>query len=356
MIAAKAAHPSKISANARLAKRGGNSVEPATPQDKLARREAHWTQSVTEKALGTLFAAGRIPTNVASGLVVGAVQGFRKGSGKTEKVDATGTAIGQVGLNTLWGQAYAAATGFAIGGPIGAAANMALDGMGAGAGIYVFVKNGSAKEVGKRLSDAVNSSVSKADGGALGAFKGMKSAAWASAKAAAGTGWQEGKGTGAGVFDGAKAVGEQFLKRTRSPRGPLLRTGLKVAVGVATAALSAPAGVVTALTTSVDQKKTPGMAHRLLLAAASGATTVAAVGFVGGPLGMAVGAAVGATAGIIGPASRERFSGTVMRAVRHTESKRDDLGSDIANNNRAMFSKGIQGAAAAISHSWNLAV
>ena len=111
-----------------------------------------------------MFAAGRLPTNVASGLVVGGVQGFRKGSGKTEETSPVSTAIGQVSLNTLWGQAYAGATGFLIGGPVGMAANMAMDAIGAGAGIYVFVKNGSAKEVGKRMADAVDSAVKKDDG------------------------------------------------------------------------------------------------------------------------------------------------------------------------------------------------
>ena len=302
-----------------------------------------------------MFAAGRLPTNVASGLVVGGVQGFRKGSGKTEETSPVSTAIGQVSLNTLWGQAYAGATGFLIGGPVGMAANMAMDAIGAGAGIYVFVKNGSAKEVGKRMADAVDSAVKKDDGAAMGTIKGMGAGGWASMKAAAVTGWREGKGTGAGLVDGTKAAWDS-LQLTRLPKEGLLKSGLKATAGIATAALALPAGAVLALATPVAERETPGLLKRLAIAGATGAATGAAVGFLGGPVGMAVGAGIGAAVNLIGPAGSKKLATRVMTAVRRTEKKKDELGSDIANNNRAMFSKSIQGSFAAASQAWNISV
>lgn len=238
---------------------------------------------------------------------------------------------------------------------MGAAASMVTDGIGAGTGIYLFVKNGSAKEVGERLATAIDESVDSSDGGVKGAVKGMGSAAVASAKAAAVTGWREGKGTGSGVVEGVKAARRQ-ISLTRLPKEGLLKSSAKLALGVATGIMAAPAGVVTALATPVDQKESIGPVKRLVIAGASGAALGASVGFLGGPLGVAIGAGIGAAINLFGPASREKFSTHVMRVVRHTERRKEDLGSDIANNNSALFSKGIIGAAAATARAWNIAV
>lgn len=336
-----------VKSDAKLLPAGSDSE---SPERKIGR-----VQDLFEKTAGVCSAAFRIPTNVASGIIVGGVQGFRKGSGRTEKLSPQATAIGQVGLNTVWGQGYAALTGFLIGGPVGMVTSMVMDGIGATAGIYVFVKSGAAKEVGKRLADSIDSAVKSDDGGLVGTAKGVGAASQASLKAAAVTGFREGKGSVAGLVDGAKAAAEQF-KFTRIPRGQLLRSSLRVAAGVATGIMAAPAGVVVALATQLEEREEMGLTKRLLIAGGSGAVLGASMGYLGGPVGMLVGAGLGAAVNLLGPASSKGFSQRIMVAVRRTEKKKDDLGSDIANNNRALFSKGILGAAAAATHVWNDAV
>ena len=88
----------------------------------------------------------RIPTNLISGGLTGAAQGYSRGGDEKYETSPAKTAITQVVLNTLQGQMIAGASGFSVGGLPGMVTSMFLDAMGAGAGVYMFVKGGSAKK------------------------------------------------------------------------------------------------------------------------------------------------------------------------------------------------------------------
>lgn len=309
-------------------------------------------QDLFEKGMGVAAAAFRIPTNLVSGALIGGYYGLRKGLSADYQIKPGETAVAQVALNTAQGQLNAALTGFVIGGPVGMATNMALDAMGAVSGVYVFVKGGSAAEVGRRLSNAIDKGVKPGEGGTKGALKGLAAGAVSSVKAAAVTGFAEGKGGAAGTLEGASAALEQ-LESTRKPTGKLLGIAARSTLGVAGSLLSLPAGAAIALTAGKGPKKTPSLLKRLAIASASGMMTGAAVGLLGGPLGMAIGAGTGAVAGLVGPAAKKPFADYVLTAASRIKQRSDDLGSSIANTNREITSTAITGAAAGITKAWN---
>lgn len=309
-------------------------------------------RDIFQKTMGVASAAFRIPTNLISGTIVGGVQGARKGASSDHEVSPVSTAVGQVALNTVQGQVNAAITGFMVGGPVGMATSMAMDAAGAGAGIYLFVKNGSAKEVGERLAKAIDSKVKPGEGAIKGALKGMGAGAVSSVKAAAVTGFREGKGSGAGLIEGLSAAKEQ-LGTTSAPKGSFLKSSMRSVLGVANGLLALPAGAVLPLLTSSDEKKAPGLVGRLALSSASGAAVCAAVGSLGGPVGTIVGASFGAVLGLASPAKSKRFSQNVLTAVSRMKKQSSDLGSDIANNNRNLITTAILGATAGATNAWN---
>ena len=305
--------------------------------------------------MGVASAAFRIPTNLVSGTIVGGYQGARKGANADYKISETGTAVGQVALNTVQGQLNAAVTGFMVGGPIGMATSMAMDAVGAGAGIYLFVKNGSAKEVGERLTKAIDDKVKPGEGRFKGLLKGMGAGAVSSVKAAAVTGFREGKGSGAGIIEGVKAAREQ-LEVTARPKGKFLKSAARTLLGVTNGLLALPAGAVLPMVTSLETKKAPNLAARLALSSASGAAMGGAIGSLGGPVGAVVGASVGAVIGLASPAGRKKFADKVLTSVSRMKKQSDDLGSDIANKNRDLLTTAILGATAGATNAWNMSV
>jgi len=313
-------------------------------------------QDIFEKTMGVAGAAFRIPTNLVSGAMVGGYQGYRKGDDQEYEATAKGSATGQIAINTVQGQVQAAVSGLLVGGPAVMATNMALDAMGAGTGLYFFIKNGSAEEMGKRLSETVNEKVKSGEGGGKGLLKGAVFGGATSVKTAAITGYREGKGSAAGLVEGLQGAWAQ-LEVTRHPKGSFLRNSLRTAAGVTTGLLAAPTGAVLALLTpEKEEGKVPGLGTRLAVSAASGAVTGAAVGAVAGPVGMLVGAGIGMGLNLIGPASKKDFAKKVARDLRRAKKKSDDLGSDIANKNRDLFRSIAVGIASGASRAWNKAM
>jgi hypothetical protein len=308
-----------------------------------------------EKTTGVASAAFRISTNLVSGTFIGGFHGARKGGNPDYEISPSGTAVGQVALNTVQGQANAAITGFMVGGPPGMATSMVMDAVGAGTGVYFFVKNGSAKEVGKRLADAIDQRVEPGEGVLKGMAKGAGAGAVSAVKAAAITGFREGKGSAAGMVEGSGSALRQF-GLTRAPKGSLLHGAFKSTVGVVTGLLAAPVGAVLPLLASPEKREMPSLAKRLSISAASGAVTGAAMGSIAGLPGMVVGATLGTLINLAGPSTSKEFAAKVLSAVRRTNRESDDLGSLIANENRNLTKAVMVGAVAGGTKAWNAVV
>lgn len=335
------------------------SLKPTPPPSSPAAKEKAEKSAVRdlfEKSVGVVSAATRIPTNLVSGTLVGGFNGFRRGLDPEFSVDPTHTAFAQVALNTLQGQVQAGVTGFLIGGPVGMATNMVLDAAGAGVGAYSFVKGGSAKEVGRRLTTAVESKVEPGEGSLKGLAKGVAAGATASVKAAAATGFQEGRGTASGLIEGLSDVKKEF-GQFQGPVGNRLKQAVRSALGVVGAVLSAPAGAALAVGFSAKTEQAPGPLVRLGIATASGTALGGAIGFaVGGPVGLALGAGIGTVVGLASPARAEEFSQNVLDSAHRARSDNSDLGSEIANKNQSLVQSAVIGAAAGVVQGWNSSV
>ena len=312
-------------------------------------------RDVFERTSGTVAALLKIPTNLVSGTLVGAYQGLRKGRHPKHKISPEGTAVGQVSLNTIQGSVGAGLTGFLLGGPIGALTNIALDAVNASAGVYVFVKNGSAKEVGARLSEAIDQNVKPGQGALSGSGRGAVAGGVSAVKAAASTGFREGKGLSSGILDGLKNSAKEF-REFHIPKTGLLKGSLKTLSGVLKASLALPAGI--GLSLAIDpqspQESVP-LAKRLLIAGSAGAVAGLAAGFVLGPVGWAVGATTGAALSLLGPASRKTFSKRLKASLRRATEDDTHLGSEIANKNRNMGQALVIGGISSIKNGWNSA-
>jgi hypothetical protein len=241
-----------------------------------------------------------------------------------------------------------------LGGPAGAITNMALDGLSAGPGVYVFIKGGSAEETGGRLSTAINDAVKPGSGVTVGLAKGIGAGVVSSVKAAAVTGFREGKGAASGLIEGTSALPGEFAK-LKKPKGPLLRSAFASVVGVSSAVVSGAAGAVLPLV-SGEEKKPPGLLKRMLVSGATGAATGAAIGAVGGPIGMIAGGGVGMLLSLAGPAPTTEFAKNVLDSVESQDRNDDDLGSEIANNNQSLFQSVFVGFSSGVAHGWNAIV
>lgn len=326
-----------------------------TSQTDLPDHEPGRLRDIVERTGGAVAAVMKVPTNLVSGTLVGAYQGFRKGRNPNYKISPEATAIGQVALNTIQGSIGAGVTGFVVGGPVGAATNMALDAASASAGIYVFVKNGSAREIGLRLSEAIDTKVAPGQGALSGSGKGAVAGGVTAVKGAASTGFREGKGLTSGILEGLKEV-PQECREFKAPKGGLLKGAFKAVIGVVGACLSVPAGLgLSLLIDPEDESKTVPLGKRLLVNAATGAAAGLAAGFTFGPVGWAVGATAGATLSLLGPASRNGFVDQLQRSLARAVQDDTNLGSEIANKNRNMGQALVTGGISSIKNGWNSA-
>lgn len=304
--------------------------------------------------MGVANAAYKIPATIVSGAVVGGYQGIRRGLDKNYEVTPRSAALSHISVSTAQGQLQAAVLGFMIGGPAGAITNMALDGLSAGPGVFVFIKGGSAEETGDRLASAFNKNIKPGEGVLTGLAKGIGTGVVSSVQAAAVTGYREGKGMASGLVEGTTAVPKEFGK-VKGPRGPLLRTAVASTVGVASSVLSGATGAVLPLV-SGEQKEAPGIVKRLAVTAASGAAVGVLAGSFGGPIGMAIGGGVGMLLNLAGPAPKKEFAAKVLDSVKQQNQEPGDLGSEIANNNQSMFQSVFVGFASGATNGWNAVV
>jgi hypothetical protein len=299
-------------------------------------------------------AAYKIPASIVSGAVVGGYQGIRRGLDKDYEVTPRSAALSHITVSTTQGQLQAAVLGFMLGGPAGAITNMALDGLSAGPGVFVFIKGGSAEETGDRLASAFNKNIQGGEGVVSGLAKGIGTGVVSSVQAAAVTGYREGKGMASGLVEGTTALPEEFGK-VQKPRGPLIRTAVASGLGVASSVLSGATGAILPLV-SGKKNAPPGIVKRLAVTAASGAAVGALAGSFGGPIGMAVGGGVGMLLNLAGPAPKREFAEKVLDSVKQQNQEPGDLGSEIANNNQSMFQSVFVGFASGVTNGWNAVV
>ena len=302
---------------------------------------------------------GRVPGSFLSGVLVGGYHGLRRATEENYETKPLAAATGIVALNAAQGLMVGATGAFLVLGPAGAAASVAKDSLGMGFKTYMFVKGGSAGEMGRQVADSINSSV-KPESGAL---KGLAVGAWrggiSSAKSAAQTGFYEGRAATSGVFEGASQIKTEWNKAAETAStNPFARTARRVA-GALSAIVSAPAGLALALLTrenSEEQSVPTSTWKRLTVASGTGALAGAALGATGGLVGAAVGAAVGAVVGFALPAARQGFSQEIQSSLTEARSDRTDLGHEITNRRRDLVETVLVGVASGARAGWDTAV
>lgn len=312
-------------------------------------------RAFVEKTGGVVAAITKVPANFVSGILVGSVQGGRKGLDPKSAPKPSSTALAQLTLNALQNSVIAAVTGMAVGGPIAAAVNVATDAANSAGGIAVAVKTGSAKEIGREMAQAIDRRVGPGSGLVGGVFKGAVAGSTSGVTGAVKTGFSEGRGTVAGVLDGLKETFREFA-RAHKPRKNILKASLGVALGVARAVVCAPAGAALSLLVGPTQeRKELGSGARLAISGASGAVSGAALGLLGGPLGALIGAGVGSLLSLSGPSRKASFLKKTRRSIRRAQRGNADLGSEVANNNRNLFQGIIVGGLSGAHQGWNSA-
>lgn len=262
-------------------------------------------------------------------------------------------------LNAAQGLMVGAAGAFLVLGPAGAAASVAKDSLGMGFKTYMFVKGGSAGEMGRQVADSINSCVKPRSGRLRGVVRGAWGGGISSAKSAAQTGFYEGRAATSGVFEGASQIKTEWNKAAQTvSNNPLARTARRVA-GALSAVISAPAGLALALLARENPEQpeiSTSTWKRMTVASGVGALAGLALGASGGPIGAAVGAAVGAVVGFVTPAAREGFAQEVQSSLTEARSNRTDLGHPITNRRRDLVETAIVGLASGARAGWDAAV
>lgn len=328
------------------------SEAPTKPEQP--KHEPSRVRDVVEKAFGVFNAAGRIPQSFISGLAVGGFQGARKGSKLDTTVKAESVAIGLVACNALQSVAQGAIGGYLLLGPTAALINGAKEAGQAGFNTYLFVKGGSAKEMGEEMAAAINAKVEPGAGGVEGAFKGALAGSTSGVKAGAKTGFAEGRGTASGVLEGLKEIPREFAQAD-GLKGPFWKRILSSVTGALSAALAAPAGLAVSVIAGAEGKKVP-TALRLTTSAASGALLGGLAGAFAGPVGIALGAGVGAVASLLGPSSKTKFVEETASSLKRAQADDGDLGSEVGNNRRDLVQKVITGTLSGARQGWDSGV
>ena len=260
---------SVINSPTRLLGPSAPAAPEASAKPEQPKHEPSVVRDVVEKAFGVFNAAGRIPQSFISGLAVGGFQGARKGSKTDYTVKAESVAIGLVASNALQSVAQGALGGYLLLGPTAALVNGAKEAGQAGFNTYLFVKGGSAREMGKEMAEAINAKVEPGAGGVEGAFKGAFAGSTSGVKAGAKTGFAEGRGTASGILEGLKEIPREF-RQADELKGPFWKRVLSSVTGALSAVFAAPAGLAMAVIGGAQGKKVP-TALRLAASAASGA-------------------------------------------------------------------------------------
>ncbi len=325
------------------------------PHSEPPRHDPSLIRDVVEKTAGVISAAGRIPQSLISGLAIGGYQGARKGASADYVINPKSVATGLVVSNALQSIAQGAIGGYLLLGPAGAMANAAKEAGQAGFNTYLFVKGGSAKEMGQEMAQAINARVDSGVGGVEGGFKGAVAGSVSGVKSGAKTGFQEGRATASGAIEGLKEIPREF-KEADGLKGPWWKRVLGAATGVLSAAFATPAGLAMSLLKGKDGDKDVSTAARLVASAASGAILGGLAGSFAGPIGIAVGAGIGAVVSLVGPSSKASFEERTEASLQRAKADDGDMGSEVGNHRRDLVQKVITGAASGARQGWDAGV
>jgi hypothetical protein len=323
-----------------------------TPPATTAQHEPGLVRDIVEKTAGVISAAVRLPNSVVAGLTVGGYQGGRKGHHEEFTIKPESVAVGVTVANAATSVAKGAALGFLTLGPAGAATFAVKEGAESSLNLYLFVKGGSAKDVGEEMAQAIDGKVEAGGGAIKGAWKGAVAGTVSGTKAGAKAGFQEGRGTASGVLEGLKEIPREF-EGAGELRGPLWKRALATAAGALSAALAAPAGLVLALMKGKQGDKVVSTGGRLAASAVGGALMGGLAGAALGPVGVVVGAGTGAVAGLLGPSSKKSFDAHLTSSLRRAQADDGDMGSEVANNRRDLVQKVVTGALSGTRQGWD---
>ena len=330
--------------------------QPAQETDKARELPPHQPGAVrdfVEKAGGVIGGVTRVPGSFVSGLLVGGLHGRRRGADSDYQTDPLAAATGLVICKAAQGMVTGMATAYMVLGPLGAAASLVKETASSSFSTYMFIKGGSAGEMGRRVATDIDGSVDNGEGAVKGLFKGAWAGGISAAKGAAVTGYYEGRAATSGSLQGLSQVKTEYSEAQAPSGGPLARTAKRVAAAVA-AVISAPAGLAHGLLANrQEQSQELSTVKRLSIAAANGAVVGAAVGLLGGPLGAAVGGAVGAVLGLLSPAASKKFAQGIVQSMARAKAKDTDLGHEIANRRRDLVQSVIVGSAAGARQGWD---
>jgi hypothetical protein len=243
-------------------------------------------------------------------------------------------------------------SGFLLLGPAGAAVGALKEAGESGAGLYLFVKGGSAKAVGEQMAEAIDGNVQPGEGGLEGAWHGATAGTVSGAKAGAKTGFQEGQAAVSGIIEGFKEIPREFSGAIEL-KGPFWKRALSAASGALTAAFAAPMGLALSLMKGKNGEKVVSTGARYAAAATSGALMGGLAGSFLGPVGIVIGAGVGAVVGMVGPTSKKGFEAKTASSLARAKADDGDMGSEVGNNRRDLVQKVVTGAVAGARQGWD---
>ena len=319
--------------------------EPACPMAQ-PQRKVGLIQDGFEKAAGGLMALFRAPSALVSGAVVGGYQGLRSGNDVSYKTTPEAISKGLLITNVSFGLLRSGGLGYMVAGPMGAAVAFANESVTEAGDVFMFIKGGSANQLGRDVHAGLSKSVEPGSGAAKGALKGLVSGTVSATKSGTISGFYEGKGAIAGTVEALKEIPNEMKAAKKLPTG-LLKKSAALVAGVVGAVLGAPPGLAQGLVMSTSSSNKPPSARKRKLIALGGTAALgAAIGFVAGPLGAALGAGAGALLSLLGPGSREDFNQGVSESVSRSKEDNEDLGHQVGNNmQRIVESIGVGGLA-----------
>lgn len=327
---------------------------PAPPAE-LPKHDPSLLRNIVEKSAGVIGAVSRIPTSIVAGLTVGGYQGGRKGADPSYEIQPESVAIGVVTTTLITEVAQAAVSGYMMGGLSGSLAQGLYKGATESVGTYLFIKGGSAGKMAQEMTEAISAKVQPGAGSFSGVYRGAIAGTGSAVTTGAQTGYQEGRAAASGVLEGLKEVPKEFSQGRRL-KGSFIRQAFSTACGVASALISAPAGLALALLKGPKASLTPSPGIRKLLSVASGAVIGGLAGLTLGPVGIVAGAALGAGLGLAGPGASRGFDAKLKSSLDRARADNTNLGSDIANNRRDLVERGITGTLSGARQGWDSGV
>ena len=328
---------------------------PPAPIKELPKHEPGLIRDIVERGAGVVGSVMRVPGSLISGLSIGGYQGARKGADADFEITPKSVATGLVASSALQSLAQGAITGYLLLGPVGSALSAGKEIAQSSVGLYLFVKGGSAVEMGKQMAGDIDAKVSGGEGGFRGGLRGAGAGAISAVRSGASTAYQENRGAASGVLDGLAEIPREF-KTARGPGGKAWRQALTVAAGAVGAAMALPAGIVMSLFKGKASETEVSAPIRYATGAASAALVGAAAGSVFGPPGIIVGGAIGAVIGLLGPASKKEFVAGIDESVNRARANDGDMGSAISNGRRDLVQKLIVGTTAGARQGWDAAM